>query len=52
MLNLNEEITIASEGKTLFKGHVRRSIEMLAKTIADRGDPASVFSAEILVTLK
>jgi len=51
MLKLDEEITILSEGKELFRGAVRRSIATLAATLGERGDPASVFSGEVVVTL-
>ena len=51
MLNLDEEITVVSKGEELFKGRVQRSIAMLAKTLAERGDPESVFSGEITVKL-
>jgi len=49
MLNLDEEVTVTSEKGQLYKGRVRRSIGTLAKTLAERGDPASVFSGEIVV---
>jgi len=51
MLNLDEEITVTSQGKELYKGRIPRSIGTLAKTLAERGDPASIFSGEIAVTL-
>ncbi|MDC0935955.1 transglutaminase domain-containing protein [Pirellulales bacterium] len=49
MLNLDEEITVTSSGKELFRGRVPRSIGTLAKTLAERSDPTSVFSGEIVV---
>lgn len=51
MLNLDEPVTVTSQGKELYKGRIVRSIGTLAKTLAERGDPASVFSAEIVLTL-
>jgi len=51
MLDLDKFVTVASQGKTLYKGRIARSIGTLAKTLAERGDPASIFSGEIVVTL-
>ncbi len=51
MLNLDEDITVTSQGKELYKGRIRRTIGMLARTLSERGDPASIFSGEIVVTL-
>ena len=52
MLNLDEDITVTSQGKDLYKGRTERSISALAKTLAERGDPTSIFSGEIVVTLR
>lgn len=51
MLNLDEDVTVTSQGKELYKGRIQRSIGTLVKTLAERGDPASIFSGEIVVTL-
>ena len=51
MLNLDEGVAVNANGKEVFRGRVSRSIAVLAKTLAERGDPASVFSAEIVVKL-
>ena len=51
MLDLEQDVTITSKGKVLFSGHVKRSIATVAKTIAERGDPKSIFSGEVVVTL-
>ncbi|MCD6394580.1 MAG: polyhydroxyalkanoate depolymerase, partial [Planctomycetes bacterium] len=51
MLNLDEVVTVTSQGKELYKGRMQRSIGTLAKTLAERGDPAAIFSGEIVVTL-
>ncbi|NQT87849.1 polyhydroxyalkanoate depolymerase, partial [bacterium] len=51
MLNLDEDVTVSSQGKELYKGRIQRSIGTLAKTLAERGDPVSVFSGEVIVTL-
>ena len=51
MLDLDKEIVVTSKGKTLFKGHAKRTIAILAKTLAERGDPQDVYSSEIKVEL-
>jgi len=51
MLDLDKVVTVALQSKELYKGVVARSISTLAKTLAERGDPVSMFSAEIVVTL-
>ena len=51
MLNLDEDVVVTSQGKELNRGRVGRSIGSLAKTLAERGDPTSVFCGEISVTL-
>ena len=51
MLNLGEEIKVTSQGRELYKGHVKRTIGLLAQTLAERGDPALVFTGEITVNL-
>jgi len=52
MLNLDEEVTVISNGKEVFKGRVERNIETIAKTLAERGDPAALFCAEFIVDLE
>ena len=49
MLNLDKNVIIRSVGRELFKGRVTRSIGTLARTLAERGDPASIFSGEIVL---
>jgi predicted esterase len=51
LLNLDKPITIASEGKTLFKGHAKRTISILSKTLAEYGDPKAIYSSELAVEL-
>lgn len=51
MLNLDQPIVVASQGKQLFRGKVERTIRTIAKTLYDRGDPKSVFSGEVTVPL-
>jgi len=52
LLNLDEDIVVRSKGKELFRKRVERSIAMLSKTLDERGDPASIFSAEIVITFE
>ena len=49
MLNLDEPVTVRAGEKELFAGRVPRTIATLARTLAERGDPELMFSAEILV---
>lgn len=51
LLDLEQPLTITCGGKTLFEGHVNRTIGVLAKTLAGRGDPQAVFCAEQTVAL-
>ncbi len=52
MLNLDEAVIVKSEGRAVYGGRPKRSVGVIAKTIAERGDPGSVFSSEIVVPLK
>ena len=51
MLDLEKSVTITSGGKTLFTGRVKRTAGVLAKTLAERGDPKGMFRAEVTVEL-
>ena len=51
MLNLDEDVTVMSQAKELYKGRIQRSIGTLAETLAERGDPTSIFSGGIVVRL-
>jgi len=51
MLDLDKVVTVASQSKILYNARVTRSIGTLSRTLAERGDPASMFSGEIVVTL-
>jgi hypothetical protein len=51
MLDLDRPITVTSGGKTLFSGKVKRTASVLAKTLAERGDPKGIFHAEVTVDL-
>ncbi|MBN1125155.1 MAG: hypothetical protein JXA82_09110 [Sedimentisphaerales bacterium] len=52
MLNMDEDIVVISQGNELYRGRIQRSIDTLVKTLAERRDPASLFSGEIVVVLK
>ena len=51
MLDLNNKITIVSDDVVLHHGTARRTIGTLARTLKDRGDATSIFSAEIAVAM-
>jgi hypothetical protein len=51
MLDLDRPVRVVFEGRTLFEGRVGRSRETLEKTLAERGDPAFLFPAEVRVAL-
>ena len=49
MLNLDEDVTVVSQAKELYKGRIQRTIGTLTKTLAEHGDPGSIFSGEVVV---
>ena len=51
MLDLDQSLTVHSEGQCLYDGKVNRTIAVFAKTLAERGDPRSVFAAELTIDL-
>jgi hypothetical protein len=51
MLDLDQPVTIRGAGKELFRGVVERTLSNLKTTLDERGDPDSVFSAEVTVAL-
>jgi hypothetical protein len=51
MADLDKPITVTFDGKTLFAGTPARTIEVLSKTLAGRGDPKLMFDAEVIVEL-
>jgi hypothetical protein len=50
LLNLDRPLEIVVNGRQVFRDIVPRTIDVLARTLAERGDPHSVFSAEVAVT--
>jgi hypothetical protein len=51
MVDLNVPISISSGGATVYQDKAPRTIRTLAKTLAERGDPKAVFSAEVTVAI-
>lgn len=51
MLDLNRPVTVTHAGKTLYTGTPSRTIAVMARTLAGRGDPKLVFDAEVTVDL-
>ena len=51
MVDLDKPIKVTRDGKELFSGDVARTIGVMVRTLAGRGDPSLVFDAEIEVTL-
>ena len=49
MLDLDQPIKLVQGTATLFEGKPKRTIQTLAKTLEERGDPSGIFSAEISV---
>lgn len=49
--NLDKPVTVTHKGRTLFSGVAPRTIAVLARTLAGRGDPRLVFDAEVEVAL-
>ncbi len=49
MADLDQPVEVISGGKTVFKGKVERSIGVISRTLAQRGDPGLVFSAALTV---
>ena len=52
MTDLDQPIKIEANGKPVFEGLVQRNIATLARTLAERGDPQLVFSAQVEVELE
>ncbi|MFM7073526.1 MAG: transglutaminase domain-containing protein [Planctomycetota bacterium] len=51
MLDLDRPVVITRAGKPLLTKRISRSIGTLQRTIAERGDPRSIFSSELTVTI-
>jgi poly(3-hydroxybutyrate) depolymerase len=51
MMNLDEPVTVESDGKVLFSGPAPRTIGVILKTLDGYGDPKLIFCAETEVDL-
>ena len=51
MLNQDEPVSVELGGKALFSGPIARTIDVLYRTLAERGDPELMFSGEATVKL-
>lgn len=51
MLDLDKDVTIRGGDRELFHGKIPRTIGMMAKSLLERGDPASIFVGEQTVEL-
>jgi predicted esterase len=52
MVDLDRKVIVRGpENQVLFQGQVPRTIETMAKTLAERGDPTGIFTGEIVVEL-
>ena len=51
MVDLDEPVVITSAGKPVVTARVRRTIATLARTLAERGDPRSMYDGELAVEL-
>jgi hypothetical protein len=52
MMDLNKPVTVLYNGKELFNGKVKRTLENIYDSIRDRGDQDSIFSGKIKVEVK
>ena len=52
MMDLDQPVRIEQSGRELFSGAVSRTIEVLSRTLEERGDPELVFSGEVTLTLQ
>jgi hypothetical protein len=51
MVDLDKPVTVRVAGKAVFEGIAPRSAEVIRETLAERGDPSGIFTAEIGVDL-
>lgn len=52
MVDLDKEVTVVYNGKNIFNGKVKRSVDVMKQSMAERNDPSYVFPAEITVKVK
>ena len=51
MLDRDKEVMVVYRGKTLYEARVERQRSVLERTLRERGDPTSLFTAEIVVEI-
>jgi hypothetical protein len=51
MLDLDQEVVVRFGETELFRGVVPRSADVMSRTLAERGDPRGIFTAEVAVTI-
>ena len=51
MVELDRPVTITSGERVLFEGRASRTIAVMARTLAERGDPRSIYRAGVAVKL-
>jgi hypothetical protein len=51
MVDFSHDVVVLFEGKELFRGKLKPSLDMLRKTLKERGDRRGMWSAEISVEL-
>lgn len=49
MMNLDKPVVLRYNGKEIFRGKVKRSLEVIDKTVRERNDPDLIFSAELMI---
>lgn len=52
MIDFDQPVVVTWNDKEVFNGKVDRTLGVVAATIADRGDPASIYSGEIQIELQ
>ena len=52
VVDLDEDIVIVHNGVEVFRGRAERTIATLASSLAERGDPSGIYSAEVTLDSK
>jgi poly(3-hydroxybutyrate) depolymerase len=52
MVDLDRDIRVFRDGKVLFQGRVPRTAASIRQTLAERGDPSGIFTAEVAISLR
>ena len=50
ILDLDQPVTVTFKDQQLFQGNLNRTVAMISRTLVERGDPASIFSAQVTVS--